>query len=190
MNNLIRYFIQGLLIIVPIFFCVFAIYWIFSKVDELMHFFGITLGTYIDPLLGLIAVLVFIFIVGMVGSSIVVQPILVVFDRLVERTPFVKTLYGSVKDLLSAFVGSKKKFNRPVLVTIDKVNNIQQLGFITHADSYELGIKAGCVAVYLPNSYALSGKLLIVPAQNVLPINASSAIAMKFIVSGGVTDID
>lgn len=190
MNNIIRYFIQGLLIIVPIFICLFVVYWIFAQVDALMHFFGISLGTYVDPLIGLIAVLVFIFIIGIVGSSIMVQPLLVIFDRIVERTPFVKTLYGSVKDLLSAFVGSKKKFNKPVLVTLDKVNNIQQLGFITHTDSHELGIKEGYVAVYLPNSYALSGKLLVVPAQNVAEISASSAETMKFIVSGGVTDID
>jgi uncharacterized membrane protein len=190
MNKLIRYFIQGVLIIVPIFICLFVIYWIFDKVGSLMQFFGITIGTYVDPLIGLIAVFLFILIVGILGSSIMVQPILVIFDRIVERTPFVKTLYSSVKDLLSAFVGSKKKFNRPVLVTIDKVNSIQQLGFITHADSHELGIKEGSVAVYLPNSYALSGKLIVVPQQSVTLISASSAETMKFIVSGGVTDID
>ena len=76
------------------------------------------------------------------------------------------------------------------MVTTNKSSGIQQLGFITHTDLVELGIKNDKVAVYFPHSYAISGILLIVPTENIAPINASSAEMMKFIVSGGVTDID
>ena len=85
---------------------------------------------------------------------------------------------------------SKKKFNKPVLVTINKENNIQQLGFITHENLIELNLPKDAVAVYVPLSYSLSGNLLIVPSDNITPVDASSAEIMKFVVSGGVTDID
>src|SRR5688572_19825967 len=162
MKTIVRYFFQGLLILVPISICAYIIAIIFIKVGDLLQQLGISVHPYIDPVIGLATVLGFILLVGWIGSSIIVQPILILFDRLVEKTPVVKTLYSSVKDLLSAFVGSKKKFDRPVLVLTNKESNIQQLGFITQTDLHELGIKDGKVAVYIPMSYSLSGHLWIV----------------------------
>jgi uncharacterized membrane protein len=112
------------------------------------------------------------------------------FDNFLEHTPLVKTLYSSTKDFLSAFVGSKKRFNQPVLITINKENNIQQLGFVTQEDLSELKIASGRIAVYVPLSYSLSGNLLIVPVDHITKVDASSTEVMKFIVSGGVTDIE
>jgi uncharacterized membrane protein len=110
-------------------------------------------------------------------------------DRLVEKAPLIKTIYSSVKDLMGAFVGSKKRFNKPVLVLTNREAGIYKLGFITQTDLHELGISE-MVAVYLPYSYAFSGMLIIVDQKNIRPIDASSADVMKFIISGGVTDID
>ncbi|MDA0713786.1 MAG: DUF502 domain-containing protein, partial [Bacteroidetes bacterium] len=107
-----------------------------------------------------------------------------------ERIPLIKTLYTSVSDLLSAFVGDKRRFNRPVLVKLTKMADIEKLGFITSEDLSELGIDGGRIAVYLPHSYAFSGNLFIVPAENVTPLDANAAEVMKFIVSGGVAEVD
>jgi uncharacterized membrane protein len=190
MKTIIRYFIQGLLIMVPAGISVYFIYYIFSKTGDLLSKIGISVNPYIDPLIGALAVLFFIILVGMVGSTILVQPLLLVLDRVAEKTPLFKTVYGSVKDLMSAFVGNKKKFNRPVMVTMNKENHIQQLGFITETDLSELGIKEGKVAVYIPMSYSFSGNLVIVPSESVMPIAASSSETLKFIVSGGIAQID
>jgi uncharacterized membrane protein len=67
--------------------------------------------------------------------------------------------------------------------------NIHEIGFITQENLSDLGI-ADKVAVYLPLSYSLSGKLIIVPIANITPINAVPGDVMKFIVSGGLTDVD
>ena len=190
MKTIVRYFFQGLLILVPISICTYIIAVIFINVGDLLENLGISVHPYVDPIIGLLTVFGFILLVGWVGSSIFIQPFLLLFDRLMEKTPLVKTLYSSVKDLLSAFVGSKKKFDRPVMVTTNKENNIQQLGFITQTDLHELGIKEGKVAVYIPMSYSLSGNLLIVPNESVIPIRYHAGETMKFIVSGGVTDLD
>ena len=69
-------------------------------------------------------------------------------------------------------------------------SGLEKLGFITQEDLSKLGIE-GKVAVYLPHSYNFSGNLFIVPSQNVIILkSASSADVMKFIVSGGVTEIE
>ena len=155
-----------------------------------MSRFGISVNPYVDPIIGAAGVMIIIIVIGMIGSTIIVQPVLLIMDRIAEKTPLLKTVYTSVKDLMSAFVGNKKRFNRPVMVTIDKQNNIQQLGFITQTELNELGVKDGKIAVYVPNSYAFSGSLIIVPKENVVAVEASSAETMKFIVSGGITHID
>ena len=90
--------------------------------------------------------------------------------------------------MLSAFVGKKKRFTEPVLVKME--GNVERLGFITQKDLTDLGISADKIGVYIPFSYAVTGNLIIVPKDCVTPVNGNSADIMKFIISGGVTEID
>ncbi|MBK7182394.1 MAG: DUF502 domain-containing protein [Bacteroidetes bacterium] len=190
MSKIVRYFIQGLIITVPVGITAIVIYKVFDWVRSLFSMFGTIVSPGIDPLIILATAVVLIFLMGLLGSSIILQPLFSLFDSTLEQTPVVKTVYGSIKDFMSAFVGSKKRFNKPVLITINKENNIQQLGFITKEDLSELNISKDTVAVYVPLSYSISGNLLIVPTDHITLVDASSAEVMKFIVSGGVTDID
>jgi uncharacterized membrane protein len=190
MKKLVRYFIQGLLTAAPLFITFYILAILFNKVGSVLNTLGITVHPYVDPLIGFFGVIIVVILIGILASSIVFQSIMMVIDRTIERTSFIKTIYSSVKDLLSAFLGSKKKFDKPVLVLVNKETGNQQLGFITQTDMSELSISEGKVAVYMPHSYAFSGVLLISPKENVTPLNAASAQVMKFIVSGGVTDID
>ncbi|MBL7884106.1 MAG: DUF502 domain-containing protein [Bacteroidia bacterium] len=190
MTKLIRYFIQGLIITVPIGITAIVIYKVFSWFFSLFSVFGTIVSPVVDPLIILILGVVLILLMGLLGSSIILRPIFSLFDATLENTPVVKTVYSSIKDFMSAFVGSKKRFNKPVLITINKENNIQQLGFITKEDLSELNIGKDTVAVYVPLSYSISGNLLIVPTDHITIVDASSPEVMKFIVSGGVTDID
>ena len=73
-----------------------------------------------------------------------------------------------------------------MLVTINKENEIYQIGFVTQKDLSDLGLNE-MVVVYLPHSYAISGYHYLVPKANVKPIQISGPSAMKFIVSGGVS---
>ena len=190
MKNILRYFIQGLIILVPVAITAYVVYKLIDLVGSFFSVFGIIVSPVIDPFIVMGSAIALIFIAGILGSSIILRPLFIMFDNLIEHTPFIKTVYSSMKDLLSAFVGNKKRFNKPVLVTINKENNIQQFGFVTREDLSELKIKTGTVAVYVPMSYSFSGNLLIVPADHITPVNASAPEVMKFIISGGVTDID
>lgn len=190
MNKIVRYFIQGVIITVPVIITVYVIYALISMVGSVFSKFGTIVSPVIDPFIVILAAFLIILLAGFLGSSIIFRPIFIMFDNFLEHTPLVKTLYSSAKDFLSAFVGSKKRFNQPVLITINKENNIQQLGFVTQEDLSELKIAKGTIAVYVPLSYSLSGNLLIVPVDHITRVDASSSEVMKFIVSGGVTDID
>lgn len=190
MNKIVRYFIQGLIITVPVIITLYVVFALISMIGSVFSRFGTIVSPVIDPFIVILSAVVLIFIAGVLGSSIMLRPFFIMFDNLLEQTPLIKTLYSSTKDFLSAFVGSKKRFNQPVLITINKENNIQQLGFVTQEDLGELKIGKGTIAVYVPLSYSLSGNLLIVPLDHITRVDASSSEVMKFIVSGGVTDID
>jgi len=189
MNKLIRYFLQGLLLISPLAITIYAIYVSFEFIDGLLIQYLTEWIGFKIPGLGVIIILAFITLIGIIGSSILFEPILNSLDRIISQAPLVKIIYTSIKDFMSAFVGKDKKFTEPVLVKLSNDFDMERLGFITQNDLSGLGIEAGKVAVYLPHSYTFSGNLVIVPVENVKVLNANSTEVMKFIVTAGVTAI-
>ncbi|HSR91698.1 MAG TPA: DUF502 domain-containing protein, partial [Gemmatimonadales bacterium] len=87
-----------------------------------------------------------------------------------------------------AFVGEKKRFNQPVLVTLDREAGIKAMGFLTQDSLDELGIRDH-VSVYLPQSYNFAGQTLVLPSDRITRVEAPSSRVMAFIVSGGVAEV-
>ena len=177
-RRVIRYFFSGTIFIVPLIATVYFIYSSFTWLDQQLPL------PY--PGLGFLIILTAITIFGYFSSIFAFRRMGEWFDHMVARIPLVKLIYSSIKDLLAAFVGDKKKFDRPVLVTINKENQLHRIGFITQSDLSELGLK-DMIVVYFPQSYAVAGDHFVVPKENVKPLNVSGPVAMKFIVSGGVS---
>jgi uncharacterized membrane protein len=182
MNNtfrrIIRYFFSGTLFIVPLVATAYFIYVSFRWLDGLLNL----------PYPGIGFAIIFgaITIFGYFTTNFAFKTFADWFDHLMNRIPLVKLIYASIKDLLSAFVGDKRKFNKPVLVTVNKENSLFQMGFVTQADLSDLGLN-DLVAVYFPHSYAFSGNHFLVPRENVKPLTISGPVAMKFIISGGIS---
>jgi uncharacterized membrane protein len=189
MSKIIRYFLQGLILMAPIAITIYALYMLFEFVDGLLISYLTSLIGFRIPGLGLLIILVTVTLIGFLGTTILFKPIINSLDRIISQAPLVKIIYTSIKDFMSAFVGKDKKFTEPVLVKVNKDTQLEKLGFITQHDLTKLGIAKGKVAVYLPHSYNFSGNLFIVPAENVHPIDASPTEVMKFIVTAGVTSI-
>jgi uncharacterized membrane protein len=122
----------------------------------------------------------------MAGQTILARPIKRIVSRILDKLPFLKLIYSSINDLFSAIVGKERKFHHPVLVLINKENNLWKIGFITHEAPLEMDLK-DFVSVYFPHSYAFSGELYFVPNSNIRQISMRPTEAMKFIISGGVS---
>ena len=178
LGKIVRYFFNGTLFIVPLLATVYVIIVAFRWLD-----------TRLDlpyPGVGFAIILSAITLFGYFTTNFAFQAATNWFDRLINRIPMVKLIYSAVKDLLAAFVGDKRKFNKPVLVTINKENTIHRIGFITQADLTEIGL-TDMVVVYFPQSYAFAGDHFVVSKENIKPLNVPGSIAMKFIVSGGIS---
>ena len=179
---LLGYFFRGLLLIVPVAVIVIVGVGALTWLDQIVH---VNI-----PGLGIVIVLVSIVLIGWLGSTFFYQRLAEIGDDLLRRIPFLKTIYDALKDLMEGLVGSKKKFDRPVMITPLDGSGLAQLGFLTQEDLTHLGIDNTHVAVYVPYSFAWSGRLFIVPVSCVTPIDAKAAEVMKFILSGGVTRVD
>ncbi len=176
--RIVKSFLNGLLLVAPIAATLYVVAFVFRTLDGWLD-----LGI---PGLGLLATVAGITLIGFLGSNLLVGPLLDLIERILTRAPFIKLIYTSIRDLMEAFVGDKRKFNQPILVHF--MDGTAKPGFLTQPDLALLG-KPGLVAVYLPHSYNFSGNLFFVDANRVEKIDVDSTAYMKFIVSGGVTDL-
>ena len=161
MSRLLNYFFKGVVLLAPLAFTVYVCVRVFATIDGWL---GIPIP----------------------GVGFVTRRLLAMLEALMNRLPFVRLLYSSTRDLLNAFVGEKRRFDKPVLVAPFATGEARALGFVTQETLASLGMMEH-VAVYLPQSYNFAGSLLIFPASAVTPVDAESADVMAFIVSGGVT---
>lgn len=195
----LQYFFQGVIIIAPIGITLYVVIFLFSGIDNflpniLYNLFPKFMATgdgsiRTIPGLGFILVVVLVTLLGWVSSSFIVSRIVSVLDKVLEQTPGIKYIYTSVKDFLEAFGGNRKKFDKPVLVSVDAADT-WRIGFLTQNDLLQFGL-IDHVAVYVPLSYALTGVVYFVPKEKIKPLhNLNSGEAMKFVISGGVTQFD
>jgi len=187
MKRILNYFFRGILICVPVGLTILLLVYVFKGLDSVFgdHFQRITDVPGAGVCLGLLATLVVVTVIGFLASNFVGKKLFGLVDRLFTNVPLVKMLYSSIKDLVEAFAGEKKKFDKPVLAALGGDGHAKILGFITRDSLESLGLDDH-VAVYFPQSYNFAGNVLIFPKKAVTPLDISSSDAMTFIVSGGV----
>lgn len=178
-KRILSYFLRGLLFLTPLAVTVYVIYAIFIFLDGLIPV--------PIPGIGILMVLALITFIGYLASLFFTKPFFEWFERGVFKIPLVNLLYTSIKDLMGAFVGEKKKFSSPVIVQISE--NLSRLGFITQEDMSNIG-EPELMAVYFPHSYNVSGNVFLVPKDKIKPLKGvKSTDVMKFMVSGGVSSL-
>jgi uncharacterized membrane protein len=187
MKVLLNYFFRGLLFVFPlaatVYIIVAAVQWTNEALNDLL-FEWLSIDI---PGLGILTVFLGVAFIGYVFSTAFTRPLVNYFERLLTKVPLVKIIYSSIKDLTEAFVGDKKRFNKPVLIDFGELE-IKRIGFVTQKDLEELGLQ-NTVAVYCPHSYNFSGNLYLVPKHRITPIEANASEIMKYVVSAGITQI-
>lgn len=186
MKKLLNYLIEGTLYVAPLGITVYIIYSLFTFIDSLLieqinNFIGVKI-----PGLGFLTLLIFLILIGLIGRTIIAQPIKYLFKKIINRIPLLKFVYDAFNELFTAFVGKEKKFNQPVLVKVNLNSDLEKLGFITE-ENLEILDEKDKVAVYFPHSYNFSGELFIAPRANIKALDINSGDVMKFIVSAGLT---
>jgi len=157
---------------------IYIVYVVFVTIDGLL---SIPI-----PGVGFLATIALITFIGFLASNIFIGKLFHYTEKLFTRLPLVKLLYFSIKDLIGAFVGDQKGFNKPVVVTLSPESHTKAIGFITRESLEFLGL-SDHVAVYFPQSYNFAGNLLVFSKDQVRPLEVDSSRVMAFLVSGGVS---
>lgn len=173
---IIKNFLRGLVIVVPIAVTVYLLVQAFVTLDRLVQM------RY--PGLGVAVLVLATIVIGALASNFLGRRVFGLAETLFTKAPIVRIIYAAIKDLLEAFVGNKRRFDRPVSVMVGE--NVKMFGFITQDDLGQLAAKEE-IAVYVPFSYTWDGCLLIVARDRVQPLPAESASILALVVSGGVS---
>jgi uncharacterized membrane protein len=179
-RRLLTYFLRGLVFLAPVGITAYICVVVFRAIDGWL---GLPI-----PGAGFAVSLALITLFGFLASSFITRSLIGALDDLLERLPFVRLLYSSTRDLVSAFVGEKRRFDKPVVVELFPGGNPRALGFVTQESLTQLEMP-GFVSVYMPHSYNFSGQMYLFPTTAVTRLDANSSDMMAFIVSGGVTEI-
>lgn len=179
MSKVVSYFLKGLIFVVPL---ALTIYMSIAVVQWLDNLIPLDI-----PGLGLAIILVGTLIIGYLATYFITKPFFEFFERVLKKLPLVNMIYSSFNDLMTAFVGDKRKFDKAVIVKIDPHGTLQRIGFITNEDLKAINLP-GKVAVYFPISYSIAGDLFIVDREHITPLDIPSMEIMTFLVSGGMTD--
>ena len=178
MNWLIKNFLAGLVIVVPIAVTVYLLFQAFITLDRLLQM------RY--PGLGVAVLILATMVIGWLASNFLGRRLFGFAEKLFTKAPIVRIIYAAIKDLLEAFVGNKRRFDRPVSVMVGE--HVKMFGFVTQDDLGAL-TTSGEIAVYVPFSYTWDGCLMIVPRERVQPLSADSASVLALVVSGGVSKV-
>jgi uncharacterized membrane protein len=184
-----KYFLTGMIVLLPIILTIYLLFFFFNTVDNLLSgFLRITLG-YTIPGLGIILTILVVILVGMFATNVIGNKFIVFIQVFLNRIPLVKSIYVAMKQIIDAFSTNKNNiFQRVVLLEYPR-KGLFVIGFITGECSREIQekTKEEVINVFVPTTpNPASGKLLLVPKKDIILLEMSVEDGLKLIISGGI----
>lgn len=189
-----RYFITGLLVLVPLFITIWVLTILIGIMDQSLWLlpyswrpealFGMSI-----PGLGALLTLGIIFFTGLVATNFFGRRIILFWEALLSRVPVVKSIYYSVKQVSDTlFSDSGQAFRKALLVQYPREGS-WTIAFLTGKPGGDVAnhLEGDYVSVYVPTTpNPTSGFFLMMPRADVVELNMSVDDALKYIVSMGV----
>jgi uncharacterized membrane protein len=146
--------------------------------------------TWVVPILGVFVTVGLVLLVGALASNFIGRKVVEGFERLMLRLPMVKWIYGPARQLLDAFGNQGAAFRRVVAVEYPRPG-VFTIGFVTRSDTVlpREGDEPlrDMSLVFLPTTpNPTNGWLVVVPNEQVVPLDMSVEDGIKLIVSGGL----
>ena len=183
-----RYFLSGILVIVPLIITILVLHFLFENIDGLLSPLLTKVLRHHIPGLGIIATIILIFIAGFLTANVIGSRLFRIWEIFLIKTPLVRTIYGSSKQLVEALTTTEKKsFKQVVLVEFPR-KGMFSLGFLTSQIELERKeAKDDFVAVFIPSTPTpFTGIVILFPKEEVIFLDLSVEEGVKFVVSGGI----
>jgi uncharacterized membrane protein len=184
-----RYFLGGILAIVPLIITILVIRFLFLKIDGLLSPFIREFLGYKVPGLGVVATILLIFLAGFLTANVIGSRLFKIWEIFLIRTPLVRTIYGSSKQLIEAITTTDKHSFKQVVLVEFPGREMFCLGFLTREIKTDIGDKPrDLIAVFIPSTPTpISGFTLLFPKEKVTPLDITVEQGIRFFVSGGIT---
>ncbi len=183
-----RYFLSGILVIVPLIITYLVLRFFFQSVDGVLSPLITKLIKHQIPGLGLIATIILIFVAGILTANVIGSRLFKIWEIFFIKTPLVRTVYGSAKQLVEAVTTTDKHgFKQVVLVEFPR-KGMFSLGFLTNEIKTDsVNITDEFIVVFIPSTPTpFTGWTMLFRREEVIPLKMSVEEGVKFFVSGGI----
>ena len=188
-----KYFITGLLVLVPLFITIWVLTTLIHTMEQSLLLLPaswrpISLVGFEVPGIGALLTLGIIFVTGLVATNIFGQQLIVLWESLLSRVPFVKSIYSSVKQVSDTlFSDSGNAFRKAVLVQYPRQGS-WTIAFVTGVPGGDVvnHLHGDYISIYVPTTpNPTSGFFLMMPKADVIELEMSVDEALKYIISMG-----
>lgn len=183
-----RYFLSGVLIVVPIILTYIVLKFLFEAIDGILQPILYRILGYSVPGLGIFTTILVIILAGVLTRNFIGAWLYKRSDRMLVRMPIIRPIYSAAKQLLEAVtIPSTRSFKEAALIEYPR-RGIYALCFISKRVDLEInGETRVFVTVFIPSTPTpVSGVVIMAPADEVMPVNMTVEEGIKFLVSGGV----
>ncbi len=183
-----RYFISGVLVVVPGILTFMVLRFLFETLDGILRPALFKLTGRDLPVIGFAALILVIFAAGIIARSYIGNWAVGLFEGWLVRLPLIRPVYGAAKQLLEALAGPKMNaFKEVAMVEYPRLGMWTVVFITTRTRVLVHGIECPAVVAFIPSTPTpITGMVIIVPENQVVPLDMTIEEAVKFIVSGGV----
>lgn len=188
-NFLKKYFLTGLLVIMPIWATYYVLSGLLGVIDGMLGDLpGYVLGQRF-PGLGIITLVLFVLLVGVLSANYIGKSVVRYSDALMQKVPLVRGIYSTMKKVMETF-SMKQNFHGVGLVEYPR-KGCYSIGFITgDVQGDELGLTGRFMTVFVPTTpNPTAGFLLVLPEAEVKRLDMTVDQGMTFIVSLGLVSL-
>lgn len=184
-----RYFLTGLVVFLPIAITINVLLWLFNAMDNFLGRLITRLHGEPVPLLGLAATIAVIFFIGVLTTNVVGRRFVGWFDRLMLRIPLARSIYSATKQLSDNIILQRRAaFQRAVLVEWPR-QGVYTVGFVTGeigGRTQEIAGRRVLNVFVMSTPNPTTGFLVLVPEDQVYPLDMSVEDGLKLMMSGGI----
>ena len=187
-NGIKRYFLSGILVIVPLIITYVVLRFFLSSIDGILSPLLVRYLGYDIPGLGIVITIIIVFVAGILTRGVLGRGAVSLWERLLNSLPLVRTIYSAAKQLLISVAEPKASmFQRVVIIPYPRLG-MYSLAFAANEVTLDRqGVIGDYVAVFIPSTPTpFTGYMLMVKKDEIYPTNMSVEEAVKFIVSGGI----
>jgi uncharacterized membrane protein len=184
-----KYFLSGILVVVPIIVTYLILRLLFNAVDNILQpiilqIFGVNI-----PGLGLATTILLVFVIGIVSANLLGSQLVSIWDSLMERMPVIRPIYSASKQLMEAMTtAGSGSFKDVVMIEYPRLG-IFAVGFVAQRVTVAHDrTPDDMVTVFIPSTPTpMSGIVVLVPAREIIWLDMTVEAGLSYVVSGGVT---